>query len=170
MVAARRVESPMLGALHALIRIRAIQHSLGMQVAVDPVRRINTIYLKLSQAGSFQRSRRSDVGRAAGEPRSLSVGEVMADRRPPYRSVGTEVRRPPGDRRRPRAARSPAQGGGASRARPDRSHCRADHAQARAGQGGLSRPARLDRAHPNLHRQEANWRPGLEPRRIAGPG
>src|SRR5208282_3915350 len=139
-------------------------------VAVDPDRRITTICLKLSQVKSFERSRRSDAGRAAGEPGSCSDGEVTANRRPRAGPLGRAARRPPGDCQGPRSAGSQGPGGGASRARARRPGGRADRAQAGAGQGGLPRPSRLDRANPDLHWQEAGWRPGLEPGRTAGPG
>ena len=70
------------------------------RVAVDHDRRITTICLKLSIIKSFERSRRGDGGRAAGESGSCSDGEVTANRRPRARPLGcggsTAIRRLPG--------------------------------------------------------------------------
>src|SRR3954451_9848117 len=80
-------------------RILTKNRSLPVSVAVDPDRRFTTICLEIPQVEMFERSRRSDAGRAAGEPGDGSAGEVTANCRPGARPLGTTVRRAPGDRR-----------------------------------------------------------------------
>ena len=72
---------------------------VGIVVAVDPDRRITTICLEIPQVEMFERVRRSDGGRVAGEPGNVRLEKLRRDRRAwgstPGASGSTATRRSP---------------------------------------------------------------------------